>query len=48
MAKAPAIKTTSGQKFKGPGWGGQKVEPYKQPEPRKWDPKRGSPGISNP
>lgn len=47
MAKSPVIKTTSGQKFKGPGWD-QKVKPFKQPEPRKWDPKRGNTGISNP
>jgi hypothetical protein len=42
MAKARPIVIKSGSKFKGPGWNGQKVEPFKQPVPSKtFDPKKG-------
>jgi len=47
MAKSKPIVIKTGYTFKGPGWD-KKVEPFKQPEPRKWDPKKGSTGISNP
>lgn len=44
-AKPIVIKT--GTKFKGPGWNGQKVEPYVPPTPSKtYDPRKGSIGVN--
>lgn len=41
MTKPIVIKT--GNTFKGPGWGGKKVPPFKQPVPQKtYDPKKES------
>jgi hypothetical protein len=47
LNKPAPIIIKGGQKFKGPGWNGEKVQPFVQPTPsKKYDPKKGNTGIS--